>query len=202
MAVRHLIPADAIIVSDPPYGMNANTDSRRFSGGDRREGDGVNHRRVVGDAASFDPSPWLTYASVTLWGGNHFAARLPVGTWLVWVKKHTHLFGTFLSDAEIAWSKGGHGVYVHRKTFPPPTRANEAGSFGVHPTQKPVSLMRWCIERSKGDGVIVDPYLGSGTTLVAAKTLGRAAMGIEIDERYCEIAARRCSQEVLDMGAA
>ena len=69
-----------------------------------------------------------------------------------------------------------------------------------HPTQKPVSIMQWCIERSGSEaGMICDPYMGSGTTLRAAKDLGRKAIGIEISEEYCEIAAKRLAQEVLPL---
>jgi site-specific DNA-methyltransferase (adenine-specific) len=67
-----------------------------------------------------------------------------------------------------------------------------------HPYQKPESVMRWLVGKTRVD-VILDPFMGSGTTLVAAKSLGRRAIGIEIEERYCEIAAQRCSQEVLGL---
>jgi site-specific DNA-methyltransferase (adenine-specific) len=186
------------VVSDPPYGMGWDTDTRRFAGGSdasrRRRGVGRQSPRVVADDMPFDPTPWLEYGDVILWGSNHFAATLPRGTTLVWLKRLDAGFGSFLSDAELAWQKGGHGVYCHRDL----SMAAEARSR-VHPTQKPVGLMRWCVARTRG--TVLDPFMGSGSTLVAAKDAGRRAIGIEIEERYCEIAARRCSQEVLGLVA-
>jgi DNA modification methylase len=69
----------------------------------------------------------------------------------------------------------------------------------LHPTQKPVSLMRWCLDFFPQANVILDPFMGSGTTLRAAKDLGRKAIGIEIEERYCEIAAKRLQQSVMTL---
>ena len=71
--------------------------------------------------------------------------------------------------------------------------------FRYHPTQKPMPVMRWCIEQSHTEGTILDPFMGSGTTLRAAKDLNRKAIGIEIEERYCEIAANRMSQLAMDL---
>jgi site-specific DNA-methyltransferase (adenine-specific) len=74
--------------------------------------------------------------------------------------------------------------------------------FLGHPTQKSEPVMRWLVSRLDAPGVILDPFMGSGTTLVAAKRLGRQAIGIEIEERYCEIAARRLAQDVLPLDVA
>jgi site-specific DNA-methyltransferase (adenine-specific) len=184
--------ADAL-VSDPPYGMGWETDLSRFSGGAQKVKRGQNWgSQIAGDDEPFDPSRWLDYPEVILWGANHFGRHLPVGTTLVWIKRYDAAFGSFLSDAEVAWMKGGHGVYCFRETG---YKGNEER---YHPTQKPLALMRWCVGKTTAS-TIVDPFMGSGSTLVAAKSLGRRAIGIEIEEKYCEIAAMRCSQEVLGL---
>ena len=184
--------ADAV-VSDPPYGMA--WDNRVSIGPNGKGRTGTRASRygetIIGDDRPFDPSPWLAVPQVILWGSNHFAQRLPVGTILVWIKRYDDAFGSYLSDAEVGWEKGGHGVYLFRETG---YKGNEPR---FHPTQKPISLMRWCVGRTTG--TVLDPFTGSGTTLVAAKSLGRRAIGIEIEERYCEIAANRCRQEVLGL---
>lgn len=182
------------VVSDPPYGMDWDTNTKRFSGGNRSEerGDGRDDwAEIHGDAEPFDPAPWLVYPKVVLWGANHYAARLPVGTTLVWIKKADHLFGTFLSDCEVGWMKGGHGVYAHRKQFPPPARMAENYGATAHPTQKPLSLMQWCLQRAKVTGTVLDPYMGSGTTGVACATLGLPFIGIEREPAYFETAVAR-----------
>ena len=111
--------------------------------------------------------------------------------------------GTFTAQGEyIVW--GSCGPFLPRTLgyqipgiFPAPAPPNKTRD---HITQKPESVMRWVIEATQG--VVLDPFMGSGSTLVAAKGVGRKAIGIEIEERYCEIAAKRMGQEVLDLGKA
>lgn len=194
----HLEPVD-LVLTDPPYGMNWNTDSSRFSGGEpssiyKRGRGRTDWGGVVEDDKPFDPAPFLNFNKAILWGSNHYSSRLPVGTTLVWIKRFDGGFGSFLSDAEIAWMKGGQGVYCRRDT----SLCSHTGER-YHPTQKPVSLMLWCLEMAGEATTILDPFMGSGTTLRAAKDLGRKAIGIEIEEKYCEIAAKRMSQEVLSL---
>lgn len=203
------------VISDPPYGMNWDTDSTRFSGGQvptdrtRRLARGIIDGRddwgdIASDNVPFEPAPWLQYPRCVLFGANHFGARLPVGTTLVWLKKEDHLFGTFLSDAELAWMKGGCGVYAYRQTFTARTKAKQAhGTAGhdlrpAHPTQKPVELMAWCMKKAKvPDGAtVLDPYMGSGTTGIACIRTGRGFIGIEKNPTHYATALERIQREL------
>jgi site-specific DNA-methyltransferase (adenine-specific) len=191
---REIVPTltariDAI-VSDPPYGMRYNTDNSRFSGGSHPLTRGGRHwtAPIVADDQPFDPSPWLDYPKVILFGYHHFAQRLPVGTVLVWIKRYDPQFGTFLSDAELAWMKGGHGVYCYR------CLSNYGHSNDrAHPAQKPVAVMKWAIQRLHlPEGTtILDPYMGSGSTGIAAHQLGYNFIGIEIDPTFFAAAQTR-----------
>lgn len=192
------LQADAV-VSDPPYGMALNTDSTRFSGGQHKRGQGRDDwGDIEGDAEPFDPSRWIEFPRVVLFGSNHFGGRLPVGTTLVWVKKSDELFGTFMSDCELAWMKGGHGVYAFRKQFPPPSRMAEHNGTVAHPCQKPISLMEWCLDKCKAlpGQTVLDPFMGSGTTGVACVRTGRKFIGIEKEPKYFDIAVKRIEAEL------
>ena len=196
-----LEPVD-VVLTDPPYGIGLNTDSSRFSGGTAesmaKRGNGIGSAAgapVVGDDKPFDPTFLLGYGGhQVIWGWNHFPHLLPPGACLVWLKRNDEAFGSFLSDAETAWMSKGHGVYCRRDLT-----NNAIANERAHPTQKPEGLMQWCIEFFPDAKTILDPFMGSGTTLRAAKDLGRKAIGIEIEEEYCEIAAKRLAQEVLSL---
>ena len=195
-----------LLLTDPPYGIDYNTDSRRFS----RKGSPFwkntdtskvsNKPRVVGDKNKFDPSAWISGPAI-LWGANHYADLLPCsGGWLVWDKRkgaeEMAEKGWPLSEGELAWTNTRSSVRIFRNLWAGLLRSSEKGEH-YHPTQKPVELMTWCISLAGNVQTILDPFAGSGTTGRAAKDLGRKAVLIECEERYCEIAAKRMAQEVL-----
>jgi site-specific DNA-methyltransferase (adenine-specific) len=177
------------IVTDNPYGMDNDADYSRFTGGLKESN---TFEPIAGDDKPFDPQPWLSFPYVTLWGYQFLAPRLPLGSVLVWSKKRESQMGEFLSDCELGWEKGGHGVYQFSHIWHGFDRESERGET-LHPNQKPVALMRWCIERQNipKDFTIVDPYCGSGPTLQAAHLLGYDCIGIDIDAHNCTTSEAR-----------
>ena len=178
------------VVTDPPYGINFNVNYTRFTGG--LSNSRYWHRPIAGDDSPFDPSPFVSYAkTVILWGANSYSDKLPGGSWLIWDKRVNGNENGFLSDAEAAWCNRGHGVYIFGHTWQGFIKASERGNV-LHPTQKPVALMEWCVAKytSPGD-TILDPFMGSGTTGVAALRTGRKFIGIELDPDYFKIAEER-----------
>lgn len=188
------LPKVDAVVTDPPYGIALNTDNTRFSGGSAasRAKRGCNigtaeGAPIIGDEKPFDPSFLLSLPGhKIIWGWNNYPDKLPRGACLVWLKRNDAAFGSFLSDAELAWMSKGHGVYCRRDL----SNAAIANSR-VHPTQKPIGLMRWCLEFLPKAETILDPFMGSGTTGVAALQMGRKFIGIEREPRYFEAACRR-----------
>lgn len=180
------------VISDPPYGVSYNTDHRRFTGGIAPHKERVSPP-VLGDDQAFDPRPWLLYPKVVLFGFPYWSDKVPAGTILFWLKKRDSQLGTFLSDGEVAWAKGGSGVYAFRHVWHGFDRDSERGKGIFHATQKPVEVMKWVIEtqRLPAGSTILDPYAGSGTTGVAALELGYNFIGIELDPRYHELASLR-----------
>lgn len=198
---RELDIAADLVLTDPPYGVNLNTSYASAKRGSLTAAH--DYPPVHGDDKPFDPSWLLRYRALVLWGANYYADRLPAsGQWLVWDKRDGVGYND-QADAELAWTRGTGGtvprLFVHR--WNGMLKASERDERRLHPTQKPVALMRWCLGFFPDATTVLDPYMGSGSTLVAAKDLGRKAIGIEIEEAYCERAAQRCSQEVLGLVA-
>lgn len=195
------LPADALVVADPPYGVSERTD--RKAKGRSYAAACYDFAPVYDDDKPFDPAHLLTFKRLVLWGANHFAERLPASpSWLVWDKRDG-IASNDNADCELAWSNLGGPARVFRHLWSGMIKASERDQRRLHPTQKPVALGSWLLQNwSKPGDTVVEPYMGGGFVLRAAKDLGRRAIGIEIEERYCEIAARRLSQEVLALGGA
>jgi DNA modification methylase len=191
------------IVTDPPYGIGVQTNYR-----DRQRGALAvcnNYAPIHGDDEPFDPL-WLILMGkpTVLFGANHYADTLPPSpSWIVWDKLDGLKSGRDVgfndqADVELVWTNiGGPARLMSQRWMGAMKSGREAGDRRVHPTQKPVELMARIVGMT--DGTVADPFMGSGTTLRAAKDLGRKAIGIEIEERYCEIAAKRLAQEVLPL---
>ena len=135
----------------------------------------------------FDPQPILdTNKPSIIFGYQYMAPKLPSGAVLVWLKRQDAKLGKFCSDGELAWegNTNRHGVYVFRHVWDGFIRDSERGIPRLHPTQKPEAVMRWCISRLQGKipegGTIIDPYCGSGTTGIAALSLGFNFIGVEL----------------------
>lgn len=192
---REILPTLKVgaFISDPPYGMAYKP--LRGADGSKRWTEGVR-----GDDEPFSPEHLHGLPRV-LWGANWYANHLPGhGGWLVWNKTCDHRKRGFVaSDCELAFAS--ETTRVHRFDMQWGGEARNGEPF-YHPTQKPVALMRWCFDFVPADALVCDPYCGAGPTLVAAKQLGRPAIGIELDEKYCEIAAQRLAQGVLFGGVA
>ena len=123
---------------------------------------------------------------VILWGGNYFG--LPAASkWLVWDKENT---GDF-ADCELAWTNLPGAVRIFRHMWNGMLRASERNTPRVHPTQKPVALMDWCIGQAGDVSTVFDPFMGSGTTGVSCANLGKAFIGVEREPRYFDIACER-----------
>jgi len=186
------MPKVDLVLTDPPYGINTWNDR------------GNNKKRMFksSEILAWDIKPTKEIFDlimkkadkVIIWGGNHFLDYLgSTKQILIWDKE---LIGMHFNDAEIAWcNQFKEAIRIKRYS----STKNNANRSGGHPTEKPVPLMSWCIEQAGEPQTILDPFGGSCTTAVAAKQLNRKCIIIEIEEKYCEIGAKRLSQEVLDL---
>jgi site-specific DNA-methyltransferase (adenine-specific) len=180
---REVLPsltACDVVVTDPPYGIQA-------CGGKWGK-----KAELSWDAKPFDGIDLILQAASkhVIWGGNYYSLP-PSRGWLVWFKRDSV---PSAASVELAWTSYDMNARLIDHTIAA-TNAERVG----HPTQKPEAVMRWTLSTIGASGVILDPFTGSGTTLAAAKRMGLKAIGIEIEERYCEIAAKRLSQRVLPL---
>jgi site-specific DNA-methyltransferase (adenine-specific)/modification methylase len=189
-------PADAAIVTDPPYGIGY-----VHSG----TGQGLHLRRnamaIHGDDQPFDPAPFLRFRWVLLWGADHFRSRLPEGgTMLAWDKSCGKGPADKFVDCEFAWcNRDGvkrnccgylwKGIACLKK--------GEDGGRRYHPTQKPVGLCTWCLSSLAlpPGTLVIDPFMGVGSMGIACLRSGMRYLGVEIERQHYDKAAWRLRRE-------
>ncbi|MCR4303710.1 MAG: DNA methyltransferase [Gallionella sp.] len=180
--VLPLLPKVDAVITDPPYGLG-----EKMKGGTKRFRTGEGGMNTLGawDANPVPDLPALLMAAgktVMVWGGNYYDMPASRG-WLVWAK--TNSVPT-MASVELCWTN----IDMNSKHFD-----HSCGGWDrEHPTEKPISLMRWCVEKSGTAKTILDPFMGSGTTGVAAVQMGRSFVGIERERKYFDIACRRIEQ--------
>lgn len=179
------------VVTDPPYGIGYVAGN----GGDNHARHAYRkhkNRPIYGDDKAFDPSPFLRFDRVIMFGGNHFSNHLPPSRgWVVWDKNAGVKPNTF-SDAELIYTNCDVPLRIFPHMWKGIQRDSEVGEGSFHPTQKPAALMVWLLRHYTRPGdTIFDPFMGSGTTGVACMQLGRNFVGCEIDPGYYAIAEKR-----------
>jgi DNA modification methylase len=196
-----------LLCTDPPYGLNMGSAVHRQGQGVKCHQSGLAKGKAI-KPRNYGDSDWDSSAPDAdliglirscaprqiIFGGNYFPLP-PSKCWLVWDKLRGN---TDFADCELVWTNLNKSV--RRIAYRWNGFLVQPGCKDVrtHPTQKPIDVMRWAILQAPDTcDTILDPFMGSGTTLEAAKSLGRRAIGIEREERYCEIAAQRLAQEVL-----
>lgn len=198
-----------LIYTDPPYGMFLDadySDMKPSSEFIEQKGfkAGKKYDNVIGDHEDFNPAFITTIfemypktKEVFLWGADYYTELLPernAGAWIVWDKRVTESFDKMYGSAfELCWSRNKHRREIARITW--------ANVFGTeqefdhkrhHPTQKPIGLSAWFIERySKKDDIVLDLFLGSGSTLIACEQTDRTCYGMEIDPKYVDVIRKR-----------
>lgn len=205
LEVTEWLTAD-VLVTDPPYGIAHAT--RETYGGNMNGKGAVSQKNVIANDEDTDTRDkvlerWGTKPFI-VFGSWRIPRPDPIDSLLIW-----HKAGMPPGPTTAAFMTQHEEIYVKgkgfRKSAPPlrsvittkehrPTAVMEIG----HPTPKPIGLMETLVDRCD-QGVIADPFAGSGATLIAARNLGRKAIGIEYEERYCELIAKRLSQQAFDL---
>lgn len=187
-----------LLLTDPPYGIGESLKNNASRG----------NLAIAKDygKSDWDKFPvgfsvlkhWMDVTKLqVIWGGQFYP--LPTTScWFIWDKVN---YGNDFADCEMAWTnlKGANRLiqYQWNGMLQGDMKNKETR---VHPTQKPLPLMKWCISKIKEPvSSIIDPFMGSGTTCLASKVMNIKVIGIEISEKYCEVAAQRCSQEVMEL---
>lgn len=184
--MRDLGGADAV-VADPPYGINENHKkiaSRGKLAAPKDYGE-VNWDKEPASAECIALMREVSKHQI-IFGGNYFEGLGPTSCWLVWDKENG---ANDFADCELAWtnlSKAVRRIYWRWNGM-----IRKGGEERHHPTQKPLGVMEWCLTHIPDAKTVLDPFMGSGTTLVACAKMGRHGIGIEVDPTYFDIACER-----------
>ena len=175
------------VVTDPPYGIGVDGQKQSLCKNpkhNRKKHDFKGWDSDTPDSSVFDFIMSISKEQI-IWGGNYFQDKIekPGRGWLIWDKGQ---YGLTMSDGEAAYCSLDKPLRIFTKN-----RAVLAQDVTKHPTQKPVALMKWCIDQLDYCDTILDPFMGSGTTGVAAVQMGRKFIGIELDHDYFKIACKR-----------
>ena len=175
-------------VTDPPYGIGVDATMHKQSGTQYGKAASPKRHYAATDWDKLPPQSVIdnasSYATSVIFGGNYFALP-PSRCWLVWDKENGD---NAFADCELAWTNIDQPVRVKRHMWNGMIRKDKEERT-IHPTQKPVAVMAWCVEMTSG--LVYDPFLGSGTTLIAAEQLGRKCYGMEISPAYCDVIVKR-----------
>lgn len=197
LEIMPLLPKVDLVVTDPPYGIKYDEQASLVGGSKSKNGSAYKTKHESFGWDEEAPHEIInsiigTGVKSIIWGGNYFNVS-PQRCWFFWDKMND---GKTFADGELAWTNLGGSLRRLQYLWDGMLQANmKEKEQRWHPTQKPVPVIRWCIEQAEKKKLeinsVLDPFLGSGTTLVACKELNRSGIGIEINEKYCEIAKRR-----------
>lgn len=186
------LPRVDAVITDPPFGVgNFVQVTGRLMGRGNNRGKAVEWNEAPPNLAVFELLKEKSKHRI-IWGANFFNCFEDRGGAIVWIKRQKM---PNFSKADIASCTHFQKTEIVEIPWTNFTVAHEAKTD--HPCERPVALYEWCILYLPKCETVLDPYMGSGSVLAAAKNLGRKAIGIEIEERYCEIAAKRLAQEVM-----
>lgn len=194
MEIMPLLGKVDAVVTDPPYGIGYKPQRHNSTKSLSQVRNFGPEDRLIGDTGKldFDPSPFLHLAERQIWwGANYYANKLNNAKgWLVWYKARG-MENTSFSCAEMAWTNLPLSVRGFDYRWMGLVRDGQLGEAAVHPTQKPLAVMEWCLGFLPDSRLILDLFMGSGTTGVACVKTGRSFIGIEQHEPYFDIACER-----------
>ena len=177
------LPKVDAVITDPPYGIGFAAQPTQ-----RQRANGMLAKKWDDETPGDDLIGLVIQAGsdCVIWGGNYFSLPVSRG-WLAWLKQGN---APSMADLELAWTSRDMNARQFEKSVKSASLEKNLQD-AAHPTQKPVDLMKWCVNQIGDPQTILDPFMGSGTTGVAAVQMGRSFIGIEREPKYFDIACQR-----------